>query len=259
MKHKDFYCPCLVHRLLDRGGCISPHLRFLQNLLTGNVPTYSVHPFPGATRGRWICDRVARCPWSSLSHSGDWLSPLISLCFSSSSPVRQQTYFCISQGCCCGGKSNAAEALGCTGLCKDASRACIPTKRKPLPQRRLLFAGWTHGQLVKHAGTLWDECQTTASAKNPGWGNDDKLPEIMVYSNLVPLQGKRKQNITIGRSPWTALERKTPAPNHSQQNNHKCRMEKKEQIMRYYLLFITVPKVNVYLYPHTNRRRLHRL
>lgn len=67
----------------------------------------------------------------------------------------------------------------------------------------------------------------------------------------------RKQNITIGRRPCTALESKSPALNHSQQNNHKCR-RKKDQIMRYYLLFITVPKVNVYLYPYTNLRCLHR-
>lgn len=155
---------------------------------------------------------------------------LISLCLGSSSPVKQQAHFFISQGRCCAGKSNVVEALGCISPCKDASRACTPTKCRSLPQRRLLFAGWTHGQLVKRAGTLWDECQTTASAKNPGCGNYDKLPEIMVYSSLVPLQGKRKQNITIGRSPWTALERKTPAPNHSQQNNHKCRMEKKNKL-----------------------------
>lgn len=46
----------------------------------------------------------------------------------------------------------------------------------------------------------------------------------------------RKQNTTIGRRPWTALESKSPALNHSQQNNHECR-RKKDQIMRYYLFF----------------------
>lgn len=46
----------------------------------------------------------------------------------------------------------------------------------------------------------------------------------------------RKQNITIGRRPWTALESKSPALKHSQQNNHECR-RKKDQIMRYYLFF----------------------
>lgn len=37
----------------------------------------------------------------------------------------------------------------------------------------------------------------------------------------------RKQNITIGRRPWKALENKNPALNNSQQNNHKCRTRKR--------------------------------
>lgn len=65
------------------------------------------------------------------------------------------------------------------------------------------------------------KCQKTRMGKRWQASWDDGIQQ------LGPIAGKKIENITIGRRPWTALESKSPALKHSQQNNHNCRMKKR--------------------------------
>lgn len=118
---------------------------------------------------------------------------------------------------------------------QEREQRLCPNKHRFLPQRQLLFAGWTHGQLVKCAAALWGECQPQRVPKC----KDGEMMTGFLRWRLTVAQThcgekERKQNKTIGRRPWKALENKSPALNHSQQNNHKCGMRKRPN---YALLF----------------------
>lgn len=228
-RNKGFYFPCLVHILQDRDRCIFPHLRPLSVFLVGGVLTHAlpIHSHVLGDEDKFMTG----CPWCGLSSSGDsgtnqviWspralVPPL---------PMRQAVYFPTSQA--------AVMVVNLMPLKHSDASTHARTRAEPASQQNTGSCprgSWS--LLAGHTDSSWSAPRPFEESAKPQWVPKRKDGEMMTGFLRWWLtaarshcgEKDRKQNLTIGRRPWKPLENKRPALNHSQQNNHKCRMRKR--------------------------------
>lgn len=231
-KRKVFLLPCLVHTLQDRGGCPSPHLKSLQNLLTGNIPTYSlpVHShllqeedkfmmgWRGA-HGLASAPLVTHAQTKSSNLPVPWFLP---------HPWNSKHTSVFHRA--------AVVVVNLMPLKhSDASTRARMQAETASQQNAGLCPRGGSSLLARHMDSLWSMTGPSEMSAKPLQVPKTEDGEMMTgflrcwYTAAWSHCGEkdRKQNITIGRRPWTALESKSPDLNHSQQNNHKCRRKKR--------------------------------